>query len=535
MSFPHVRFVLFISLFQVLFCPCLCGQTTIRPSVASQDNDWVIESISITDNQTIVNIHVPSQPNSIRIPSKTILSWEDVFPISEARSYRVTEREASWYYKNTRISDERVEQLIKYFDTSGLLLRGAENIDVDRYEMRPKTKKDQKLFSAGKPYSQPLDITLYFDALPKGIETVYIKTFTWASSLSTWKYHNEWVGIKINNPWPESYTIDASEIYSLIDAQNDGIVGIYEGTNSQGSSYTLACVRDKENYKIVYMDSKTPEQSWHRGEIKCDLYPSATPGLFKGDWYLRNKRKAPNCFVSFDGSFMSAIVNGVQEQYVKMYPTAGSIITSSQWSGSGFAINKNLIVTNHHVIEGATSIKVIGINGNHETEYSASVVAKDKNNDLAIIKLDEGQGAIMGIPYSVDFRMAEVGQDIFVLGYPLITTMGEEVKYTNGSISSKSGFEGDISTYQISAPIQPGNSGGPLFDSKGNVIGIVNAKHTGADNAGYAIKTSYLKALIENAELGNVVPNGNTIPQGDRTQQIEKLRNFVYLIKCIGK
>ena len=76
-------------------------------------------------------------------------------------------------------------------------------------------------------------------------------------------------------------------------------------------------------------------------------------------------------------------------------------------------------------------------------------------------------------------------------------TMGDEVKLTNGIISSKSGFQGDVTSYQITAPVQQGNSGGPLFDSKGNIIGIINAKHAGAENASYAIKASYLMNLID--------------------------------------
>ena len=66
--------------------------------------------------------------------------------------------------------------------------------------------------------------------------------------------------------------------------------------------------------------------------------------------------------------------------------------------------------------------------------------------------------------------------------------MGDEVKLTNGIISSKTGFQGDVTTYQISVPLQAGNSGGPLFDSKGNVIGIVNAKHLGTENVSYVVK-----------------------------------------------
>jgi S1-C subfamily serine protease len=69
-----------------------------------------------------------------------------------------------------------------------------------------------------------------------------------------------------------------------------------------------------------------------------------------------------------------------------------------------------------------------------------------------------------------------VGSNVFALGYPMaLSLMGEEVKFTDGKISSKTGFQGDITTYQISVPIQPGNSGGPLFDYDGNIVGITNA------------------------------------------------------------
>lgn len=510
----------------------LNGQTTIKPVVKHQDNNWTIESISIEGNSTIVRIHIPSQSREILIPSETILSWDDMFSVADAKSISLDRWDGTWIYRGSRLSNDKRAELINYFDANGLLLRKADNVKLDLYALGPKTKAEKRAYGK-KNYSPELDITLYFDALPKGIETLYIKTFAYTSSYSSATHNDKlWEGIRINNPWPESMIVDASDIYKLIDSQNDGIVGVYEGTNAQGNGYTLACIKDKDNYKIVFMNSKKTEQYWHRGEVKCVLYPSATRGLFKGDWYMRNKQIAPNCFVTFNGSFMSAMINGTEERYVKMYPIAGSSSPSTQWSGTGFAMNGNLIVTNHHVIDGASSIKVIGVNGDHNTEYNAAIVAKDKNNDLAIIKLEEAN--VSGIPYTVSFDIANVGQEIFVLGYPLISTMGEEIKYTSGSISSKSGFEGDLSTYQISAPIQPGNSGGPLFDSRGNIIGIVNAKHTGAENAGYALKTTFLKALIENSELSEFIPHGNLVPQGDRAKQIDVLRNFVYLIKCSG-
>ena len=110
--------------------------------------------------------------------------------------------------------------------------------------------------------------------------------------------------------------------------------------------------------------------------------------------------------------------------------------------------------------------------------------------------------------------------------------MGDEIKLTTGVISSKTGYQGDVAMYQISAPIQPGNSGGPLFDSKGNVIGIISAKHKGAENVGYAIKTSYLKNLIESTFPVNVLPHINKMPGKNLSGKVKMLKNYVYYITC---
>ncbi len=230
----------------------------------------------------------------------------------------------------------------------------------------------------------------------------------------------------------------------------------------------------------------------------------------------------------------------VDMSFVKTFPDAAIIAKKRQedalpkeWSGTGFALNNGYVVTNYHVVEDAKTIKVSGINGNFYTSYTAIVVATDKVNDLAIIKIsDNGFNGFGQLPYSVKMQMAEVGDDVFVLGYPLTQTMGNEIKLTNGIISSRTGFQGNPSLYQMSAPIQPGNSGGPMFDGKGNVIGIVCAHHSGAENVGYAIKTSYLKSLAESASLYNIFPSTNSVSTLSLSGQVKKLRNFVYKIDC---
>ena len=150
-----------------------------------------------------------------------------------------------------------------------------------------------------------------------------------------------------------------------------------------------------------------------------------------------------------------------------------------------------------------------------------------------ILKIEDNQFSGFGtIPYGVSSKMADVGESIFVLGYPLTQTMGDEIKLTDGLISSRTGFQGDIANYQMSAPVQPGNSGGPMFNSKGNVIGIVCAHHAGAENAGYAIKISYLKLLIESAGLNITLPTNNTISTLSLPEKVKRVKNFVFFIEC---
>ena len=230
---------------------------------------------------------------------------------------------------------------------------------------------------------------------------------------------------------------------------------------------------------------------------------------------------------------------------VKVYPTSSMYANAArkaqeelkptEWTGTGFALTSNYIVTNNHVVDGAKTISIQGINGDFNHQFQAEVVATDKHNDLAIIKVNGITISSASIPYAVKTGSSEVGEEVFVLGYPLTSTMGEEIKLTTGVISSKTGFQGDVSIYQISAPIQPGNSGGPLFDSKGNVIGIVSAKHKGAENVGYAIKTSYLRNLMESAVSTNILPQTNRMSGHNLSGKVKLAKNYVYYIKFSSK
>lgn len=111
--------------------------------------------------------------------------------------------------------------------------------------------------------------------------------------------------------------------------------------------------------------------------------------------------------------------------------------------------------------------------------------------------------------------------------------MGDEIKLTTGVISAKTGFKGNAALYQISAPIQPGNSGGPLFDSHGDLIGIVNAKHKDAENVSYAIKASYLLNIMKKVALKNTFSQTNSISSLNLSSKVKKIRTAVFMIVCL--
>lgn len=208
----------------------------------------------------------------------------------------------------------------------------------------------------------------------------------------------------------------------------------------------------------------------------------------------------------------------------------------SQSQGTGFAISSDgHIATNYHVVEGQDKIKVKGINGEFAQSYTAEVVKVDKANDLAILKVNTNLG---NIPYGFKNKKENVASKVFAYGFPIIDLLGVEVKFTEGRINSNSGLMNDPRWYQHTATIQSGNSGGPLFNKYGNLVGINVAGidndkvkkiiGTETNNINYAIKTRYLLNLMEDLELQ---PTSNIgINKLDVEDQYKKIKKFVYII-----
>ena len=177
------------------------------------------------------------------------------------------------------------------------------------------------------------------------------------------------------------------------------------------------------------------------------------------------------------------------------------LATAAIATGTGFFITSNgYIVTNNHVIEGADAISVRDYRGK---TYTANVKHVDHANDLAILKVD---GSFSPLPVVRSSTMRR-GDSVFTLGFPNTQLQGSSVKFTDGTISALSGIVDEPNNFQMSVPIQPGNSGGPLINRDGAVVGVVVAKlsaataiKTGAgipEAVNYSVKSNYLLELID--------------------------------------
>ena len=175
--------------------------------------------------------------------------------------------------------------------------------------------------------------------------------------------------------------------------------------------------------------------------------------------------------------------------------------------GTGFFVTNNgYLVTNNHVVESANEIVIFLSDGN---ALQGRIVRTDPANDLALVKVEFANRSLR----IRDTGNLAIGEEVFTVGYPLPTIQGADQKATFGRVNALSGIQGDIRFIQIDVPVQPGNSGGPLVDSKGRVVGIVTARlnelaalrASGAlpQNVNYAVKADYLIPLLRSFTEGN--------------------------------
>lgn len=196
---------------------------------------------------------------------------------------------------------------------------------------------------------------------------------------------------------------------------------------------------------------------------------------------------------------------------------------------TGFLIDgKGYLVTNAHVV---TRMKTIYVENNKGEYFTAVSVYTDAKTDLAVLKInDTAFKTMINLPYSIKRNNADLGEQIFTLGYPR-----NEIVYGEGYLSAKSGNDGDSTAYQISVSVNPGNSGGPVLNKNGEIIGIITSKNSTADGVVFAAKSKNIFKLLDSLKKeGDTatikLPNNTALKGLDRVQQVKKMEEFVFMV-----
>lgn len=207
-----------------------------------------------------------------------------------------------------------------------------------------------------------------------------------------------------------------------------------------------------------------------------------------------------------------------------------SPVLPANFSGTGFALtNDGYFVTNYHVTEGADSVYI----QNNEGQYfKAHLVTFDQKSDVAILKVNEKDFRFSktDVPYTFASKKKMLGAKVFTLGYPQ-----DEIVYNEGYISAKNGFQGDSMQYRLELPANPGQSGAPVVDRHGHVIGIVTGKETETEGTTYAVSAQAILDLIDNSAVNLKLPKANKLGKLSREQQIEKLQSYTCSVKVYKK
>ena len=213
----------------------------------------------------------------------------------------------------------------------------------------------------------------------------------------------------------------------------------------------------------------------------------------------------------------------------KKKPKNSEIVAAS--SGTGFYVSKlGHIISNYHVIEDCNIVKLT-FNGK---EISADVLAVDKMNDLAILKANVTPSKV----YSIAAEDASLLEDIIIAGYPLGKRVSAAIKTSKGSITALAGYGDNYSEFQTDAALNQGNSGGPIMDQKGNVVGVAVAnygKKSGVESFNFGIKSSTLKTFANANGIKFLSPNKREMSNKDLGQLITKATIYLECHMTIAK
>lgn len=221
---------------------------------------------------------------------------------------------------------------------------------------------------------------------------------------------------------------------------------------------------------------------------------------------------------------MNQIAGGESESYMPGM--------EAKFRATGFLLDPNhgYLITNAHVVQAARNR--ISIANNRGIEYNALAVYLNAETDLAILKVTDSHFKKMPpVPFSIKKNEADLGDAIFLLGFPK-----QEIVYDEGYISAMNGYDMDTLYYQLSTPANEGNSGSPIINRRGELLGVVSSMQTNAQGVVFAIKSSHIFEAVESARTKEgcediSMSSANTLRGLDRNSQVRKLQDYIFMIK----
>ncbi|HEY8402831.1 MAG TPA: serine protease [Cytophagaceae bacterium] len=243
--------------------------------------------------------------------------------------------------------------------------------------------------------------------------------------------------------------------------------------------------------------------------------------LFFTGYFNANKQQAHYKELKRDIDYIkrsqSKIANSINENTVTPKPTPAEGATAFPIGAEG------IFLTSYHVVANADSVYV------ENAEFGklkVTVAAVDKQNDLAILKADTIPAQLKKNPFRFRLKPADLGERVFTLGYPK-----EDLVYAEGSVSSRTGYELDTSSCQVSIPVNPGNSGSPVFDENGYIIGMITGKDADAENVSYALESNTIIPILDSNNV-KLPAKSSGLNYNNRTTQIRKAEKYIFTIKA---
>jgi len=335
--------------------------------------------------------------------------------------------------------------------------------------------------------------------------------------------------VRVPSPSPASEADAVSHYFS--GRELDLIEGIWTWDDN---NYQVAVTKNdtglETDYDFIGVVIRAEPRGWKAGDVKLLFNSTATPTIFTGVYFDGNHSRNNLSHILENTNLIKVnrTFGGGQPLLLRDYPGGRTqdIPDSGLVAATGtcFVVSpRGVAVTSHHVIEGASKVIVALADGR---EVPATVESTSAATDLAVLNLNTSTPNYLSLAST---RSTQVGEQVFTVGFPTVDILGSEAKFTEGSISALSGIRGEASYMQISVPVQPGNSGGPVVNYNGEVLGVVAAtaaveafyKNTGSlpQNVNWAVKSDFIQPMLPDS------PGRAKSP--DRTSAISRAQKAV--------